>query len=130
MYYKTTGAIKHHSDSQYIFWPDLASCHYAKATLECLEERNITFVPREVNPPAVPKCRPITDFCGALKTKVYSGGWEASMRCQLRQRIKKGAQEFNLWVVHGIMAKTETDLLKAADHARLSLILTENIIFI
>jgi arsenate reductase-like glutaredoxin family protein len=34
-----------------IFWPGLASCHYAKKTLEWLEQKNIKIEPKADNPP-------------------------------------------------------------------------------
>ncbi|CAF4403061.1 unnamed protein product [Didymodactylos carnosus] len=53
---------KHHPDDKYIFWPDLASSHYAQQTTEWLNERKVPFVPKCANPPNVPKARPIEDF--------------------------------------------------------------------
>jgi arsenate reductase-like glutaredoxin family protein len=41
---------KHHKNDKTIFWPDLASCHYAKKTLEWLEQKNIEIVLKAVNP--------------------------------------------------------------------------------
>ena len=53
-----------------IFWSDLASAHYAKKSIEWLEAENIRFVPNTLNPPTVPKARPIEDFCGILSSNV------------------------------------------------------------
>ena len=36
-----------HADSNFIFWPDLASCHYAKDTQSLLDDLEIPFVPKE-----------------------------------------------------------------------------------
>ena len=49
---------EHHQDSNYIFWPDLASCHYSKQTVAWMDE-NVKFVPKDINPPNVPQARPI-----------------------------------------------------------------------
>ena len=49
---------EHHSNDKYIFWPDLASSHYAKKSTDWLNERKVSFVPKPVNPPNVPKARP------------------------------------------------------------------------
>ena len=46
---------KHHSDGQYIFWPDLASSHYAKSVIEYLREKKVNFVEKEDNPANVQK---------------------------------------------------------------------------
>jgi hypothetical protein len=40
--------LEHHSDGNYLFWPDLASCHYAKDTINFLEEEGINFVPQGI----------------------------------------------------------------------------------
>ncbi len=66
----------HHADDDYIFWPDLASAHYHKDTVQWMSE-NINFVPKDVNPPNVPQARSIENFWGCLVQKVYEGGWEA-----------------------------------------------------
>ena len=50
---------KHHGDGKYIFWPDLAPCHYAKETLAKMAELGIRFVPKKENPPAAPEVRPV-----------------------------------------------------------------------
>ena len=47
---------EHHQDSNYIFWPDLASCHYSKQTVAWMDE-NVKFVPKDINPPNVPQAR-------------------------------------------------------------------------
>ena len=51
-----------HSDGNYVFWPDLASSHYANTVVDHLKIKNVKFVQKEDNPPNVPECRPIEDF--------------------------------------------------------------------
>jgi hypothetical protein len=80
---------KHHSEDDVLFWPDLASAHYANSTLQVLRDLNIPFVEKECNPPNIPQCRPIENFWGSLKSKVYQGGWEAQSVPQLKRRIIK-----------------------------------------
>ena len=53
---------EHHFNDQYLFWPDLASSHYAKTVVTYFKEQKINFVEKEDNPPNVPECRPIEDF--------------------------------------------------------------------
>ncbi|CAF1093130.1 unnamed protein product [Didymodactylos carnosus] len=79
---------KLHPDDKYIFWPDLASSHYAKQTTEWLNERKVAFVPKCANPPNVLKALPIEDFWSILADKVYNGGWTATNENQLVNRIK------------------------------------------
>ena len=57
---------QYHEDGDYVFWPDLASSHYAKNTVALLRDRNINFVRTQDNPPNVPQLRPIEKFRGIL----------------------------------------------------------------
>ena len=56
----------HHQYNEYILWPGFSSSHYAKATIDWLKERKIDFVSRSMNPPNVPKVRPVEDFWSIL----------------------------------------------------------------
>ncbi len=78
----------HHADGNYLFWPDLASSHYATTVTDCYKAHNIKFVKKVDNPPAVPEVRPIEDFWSILKGKVYENNWQAKNLDQLRDRIK------------------------------------------
>ena len=44
----------HHPDHKVLFWPDLASAHYARETLAFLEEAGVPVVERNMNPPCAP----------------------------------------------------------------------------
>lgn len=61
--------LRSHDVSSY-FWPDLASCHYSKAALEWYQQNNVTFVPREANPPNCPELRPIERYWALVKKKL------------------------------------------------------------
>jgi hypothetical protein len=37
-----------------VFWPDLASAHYAKTMIAYLREKKVNFVEKSDNPPNVP----------------------------------------------------------------------------
>jgi len=52
----------YHSHDDYVFWPDLSTSHYANETTQWLLEHQINFIPKQTNPPKVPKARPIEDF--------------------------------------------------------------------
>ena len=79
---------EHHKNGNYLFWPDLASSHYADDVIRYLEANNINFVPKERNPPAVPEARPIEDFWGELKRLVYEGNWQTTRLSQLLKPIE------------------------------------------
>jgi len=55
---------KHHNNDDYVFWPDKASTHYAKKTISFLQNKNLTFVPKEHNPTNMPQYRPVENFFG------------------------------------------------------------------
>ncbi|CAF3026469.1 unnamed protein product [Rotaria sp. Silwood2] len=64
-----------HVDEEYIFWPNLASSHYADETTQWFLQYKINFVPKQINPSNVPKARPIEDFFWSiLASKIYEGG--------------------------------------------------------
>jgi transposase len=79
---------KHYPDGGFVFWPDLASSHYANSVLTYLKSKNIKYVPKYMNPANLPKARPIEDFWGNLKNLVYEGDWSATSLSQLENRIK------------------------------------------
>ena len=62
---------EHQPDSNYIFWPDSAGCNYSKQTLARMD-KNVKFVPKEINPPNIPQSRPIP-ICFFFAQKVYEG---------------------------------------------------------
>ena len=63
----------YHSDDKYLFWPDLASSHYANSVINFFEEKKLKLVAKKDNPANVPECRPIEDFWSILKGIVYEG---------------------------------------------------------
>lgn len=110
-----------HSDGNYIFWPDLASSHYAKNTLEWLTSKNVKYVPKCANPPNIPKARPIEDFWSLLCQEVYKDGWEAKSNEQLNGRIKRCVRKVNLEVVQRMIQGIKTKIRKIEDQGPLAL---------
>ena len=78
---------KHQDKGKIVFWPDLASSHYAKKVQEYLKEKEINFVAKVDNPANVPEIRPIEFFWSILKREVYKDGWEAENTKKLISRI-------------------------------------------
>lgn len=105
---------KYHSDSKFIFWPDLARAHYANSVTDWLSEK-MKFVGKDQNPPNVPQARPIESFWGHLGAKVYEGGWEARTRDQLVNRIKLKLKDFDAKYLQSLMAGIKPKLRKIAD---------------
>ena len=52
---------KYHGNFNYLFWQDLASSHYSKYSLNCMDER-VNYVDKKFNPPNVAPARPIETF--------------------------------------------------------------------
>lgn len=68
--------IRKHSKSTF-FWPDLATCHYGKASLQWYKDNNIKIVPKEANPPNCPELRPIKRYWALVKKKLKESKKEA-----------------------------------------------------
>ncbi|CAF2052575.1 unnamed protein product [Rotaria magnacalcarata] len=113
---------RYHADNNYIFWPDLASSHYAKTTITWLNQQNIHFVPKQVNPPNLPKARPIEDFWSILADKVYHGGWLATTEQQLINRIKQQLKKFDLKIVQTMMLEVRKKLRKIEQQGPFSIL--------
>jgi len=65
---------KFYPRGRYVFWPDEVTCHYARSTLETIEELGINILPADDNPANFPQLRPIERFGALLKRKAYSDG--------------------------------------------------------
>lgn len=102
-----------HSDGNYLFWPDLASCHYAHDVIDAFQETGVNFVSKELNPPNVPQLRPIEDFWGMLKQKVYHHNWTADNLEQLENRIRYCLRQMDLCSVQAMMANVKSLIRRA-----------------
>lgn len=105
-----------HDVDNIVFWPDLASSHYARTVTEFLTDNGIPFVQKGTNPPNLPQCRPIENFWAHLKRAVYEDGWEATTIRQLKQRIRKCVKEIDFSVVQEDISHVHTKLRCVADH--------------
>lgn len=61
-------------DCSCIFFPDLASCHYARATLAWYNANTIAFVGKNMNPPNCPEFRPIERYWAIVKNLLNKNG--------------------------------------------------------
>ena len=52
---------QHYKARKYVFWPDLASSHYAKSVTNWLKSEKIPYVPKDMNPANVQEAREIED---------------------------------------------------------------------
>jgi transposase len=111
---------KYHSDGKYIFWPDLASSHYANATLEEFQRLKIKIVPKNANPPNCPQLRPIERFWANLKKKVYEKDWTAQTPEELIKKIKSELRKMPSNTCQNLMRRVKTKVRTAADRGVLS----------
>lgn len=102
-----------HSDGNCLFWPDLASCHYARDVLNTFAEEDINYVSKDRNPPCVPQLRPIEDFWGALKQKVYHHNWQGETLQQLENRVRYCLRQMDLAFVRDMMRSVKLRLRRA-----------------
>lgn len=109
-----------HANDKIIFWPDLASCHYANKTQNWLRKQKIDFVPKNDNPPNVPQARPIERFWAILSRGVYENGWEAQNHQQLIRRIKRKLKEIDVSVVQNMILGVPKILRKIEDNGPLA----------
>ena len=110
----------HHSDNNYVFWPDLARAHYSKETVAWMNE-NVKYVPEHLNPPNVTQARPIESFWGDLAQKVYEGGWEATTEEELIRRIKSKIKDFNTNYLETLMAGVKAKVRSIGENGVYSL---------
>ncbi|XP_065663006.1 uncharacterized protein LOC136085611 [Hydra vulgaris] len=105
---------KYHGDFNYLFWPDLASSHYSKDSLNWMDQY-VYYVDKESNPPNVPQARPIENFGGHLAQKVYEGDWQASTEQVLIDCIKLKRQEIDLNFLQSHLKGVRAKLRSIAD---------------
>lgn len=61
--------LKHHKIDDVLFWPDLASSHYANDVQDWLKLNKISYVPKKENPPNLPQARPIEKYWALCKAE-------------------------------------------------------------
>ncbi|XP_065643078.1 uncharacterized protein LOC136074667 [Hydra vulgaris] len=105
---------KYLGDFNYLFWPDLASSHYSKDSLNWMDQY-VYYVDKESNPPNVPQARPIENFWGHLAQKVYEGDWQASTEQVLIDRVKLKLHEIDLNFLQSHMKGVRAKLRSIAD---------------
>lgn len=72
-----------------LFWPDLASIHYAKSAMEWYHKNEVSVVPKYANPPNTPHLRPIERYWALIKYKLRKS-----------QKIAKNYKSFALLWSH------------------------------
>lgn len=113
---------RNYPNDDYIFWPDLASSHYANSVTELLREQNIKFLAKDRNPPNVPQVRPIEKFWSHLKREVFKDGFKPKTIDELEQKAKKAFKTFDREYFEGLMKSVPRKVRAAAARGPLSVI--------
>lgn len=71
-----------------VFWPDMATCHYAKSAMEWYKENGVNIVPKSANPPNCPELRPIEKYWAIMKRKLL----------QTKQSVKNEKEFEKNWI--------------------------------
>lgn len=75
------------------FWPDLASCHYSKATKEWYGANGVVLVPKEANPPNCPELRPIERYWALVKRELKKTKKSAKTDKELIRKWKEASRK-------------------------------------
>lgn len=113
---------RNYNQSDYVFWPDLASAHYSKTTIDFLRVNLVNFVEKHDNPPNLPQARPIENFWALLSSRVYNHGWRANSKQQLIRRIKKMLKEVTANELQSLFKDLRGKLRKISDKGPYSVI--------
>ena len=97
---------RYHDPNKVLFWPDLASSHYASSVID--------LVPKEKNPQNCPQPRPVETLWQILDEKVYAGGSEAKTIDQLKRRIQTKLKEVDMTSVQAMFSSIPQQLRKVA----------------
>ena len=79
---------QYHADDDYMFWPDLASSHYAKSVAQFFREKNMIFVEKDDNSSCASELHLTENFRSVLNGLVYENNLEAQIIDQLKNSVK------------------------------------------
>lgn len=86
-----------------LFWPDLASCHYARSTLDWYRDNNVVFVPKTANPPNSPEIRPVERFWAIMKAKVRKSSKVFKNELELKKEWMKVTKKVGSTIAQNVM---------------------------
>jgi len=85
------------------FWPDLASCHYSKKSMEWFKSNGVTLVPKEANPPNCPELRPTEKYWALVKRNLKETKGEATNIKSFQDKWKYGAKKVTETTIKSLM---------------------------
>ena len=102
---------QHNAYNNYVFWPDLASSHYAKDTIALFNKKKYSFFCKRWQSSKCAATSSSWKLMGILKSRVYDGDWKAKTD---HQQIKKCLHKLD-WNVVWNMSSFKTKMKKATD---------------
>ncbi len=107
---------RYHPNCNVLFWPDLATCHYAKEVVGWLQRKRIPYVQRRDSAPNVPQARPIERFWSLCKReyrrRTSTAKTAHAMACIWPRLSRKVAAKS----LHKLMRKTRGKLRVIKDY--------------
>lgn len=86
------------------FWPDLASCHYSKATMSWYENNEVDVIAKNLNPPNCPELRPIERYWALVKRNLKKTGGVCSSLSVFQAKWRKSSEKVDREGVQRLMA--------------------------
>lgn len=86
-----------------LFWPDLASCHYSKATLEWYKANKVDVVEKDMNPPNCPEVRPIERYWAIMKRHLQKNVKAATSVNDFKKKWNRASDKVTDLVVQNLM---------------------------
>lgn len=104
-------------NSSVLFWPDLATIHYSRATTEWYNRNDIDYVPKDMNPANVPQIRPIEKYWAIMKQKLRKEGRTTESITEFRRLYNKTSKKFTKTDVQELMKGVRIKLRKYVDQS-------------
>lgn len=109
--------IKKHKGN-ILFWPDLASAHYSKNTLNWYKENNVNFVEKNMNPPNCPFLRPIERYWAQIKGELRKKGKENKDVNQFKNTWNYITKKYSERSVQNLMKSVKSKVRKFAKNEK------------
>ena len=94
------------------FWPDLASCHYARVTMDWYQTNGVDVVAKNQNPPNCPEFRPIEKYWAIVKRKLKKSGATALDAKKMIQKWNLHGDSVTVSTVRNLMGSINSDVRK------------------
>lgn len=90
-------------DTPPVFWPDLASAHYAAATVNWMKLNKVDFIAKDENPPNCPFLRPIERYWAIIKRILRTNGKDIGSIEQFKRIWNSTSEKIDKELVQKLM---------------------------